>query len=72
MKTFLLHLPESMMDEIDTITEELNWSKSQFIRQAILRNLDITRNVEMPLIREHYRRVHASLLDDRPWAEREN
>ena len=62
MKQFLLHIPESMVFELDEIAEELNCSKSQFIRQSIMRNLDICRNVEMPLLREHSRQVHQSLL----------
>ena len=53
-KPFLLRLPESLSDEIDSVIEESQVSKSAFIRQSILRNLDITRNVEMPLLRRHY------------------
>ena len=53
-KPFLLRLPDSLNDEIDTVIEESQVSKSAFIRQSILRNFDITRNVEMPLLRRHY------------------
>ena len=56
MTTFLLRLPESMMDEIDLITEETFCTKSSFIRASILRNIDICRNVEQPAIREFYRK----------------
>lgn len=56
MKTFLLRLPESMMDEVDQIGDETYCTKSHFIRQSIARNLDIIRHVEQPAIREHYRK----------------
>ena len=56
MKTFLLRLPESMMNEIDQICDETHCTKSHFIRQSIARNLDICRNVEKPAIREFYRK----------------
>lgn len=55
MKTFLLRLPESMMNEIDKIGDETYCTKSHFIRQSIARNLDICRTVEMPAIRAHYK-----------------
>jgi metal-responsive CopG/Arc/MetJ family transcriptional regulator len=56
MKMFLLRMPESMSNEIDQIAEELYCTKSQFVRQAIMRNLDIIRQVEQPAIREFYRK----------------
>ena len=56
MKTFLLRIPISMNEEIDAIASEIFCSKSQFIRQSITRNLDICRHVEIPAIREHYRK----------------
>jgi metal-responsive CopG/Arc/MetJ family transcriptional regulator len=62
MKKFLLRLPESMSNEIDQIVEELYCTKSQFIRQSITRNLDICRNVEMPLLRRRYQETSAKLL----------
>ena len=60
-KTFLLHLPDSLLDEIDDIVVDLCCSKSQFVRQSILRNLDICRNVEIPLLRSHYRQSYEKL-----------
>ena len=60
-KTFLLHLPECLLDEIEDIVEELQCSKSQFIRTSIIRNIDITRNVEMPMLRERYRQSYTNL-----------
>jgi len=56
MKMFLLRMPESMSDEVAAICEELHCGKSQFVRQAIMRNLDIIRQVERPAIREFYRK----------------
>ena len=60
-KTFLLHLSEGLLDEIEDIVEELQCSKSQFIRTAIIRNIDITRNVEVPMLRGHYRQSYEKL-----------
>lgn len=51
---FLIHLSNYLNDEIESVIEEIQVSKSAFIRQSIIRNLDITRNVEMPLLRRHY------------------
>lgn len=62
MKTFLLRLPESMSDEVAEICDELHTTKNQFIRQSILRNLDITKNIEMPLLRRHFQESDARLL----------
>ena len=55
MKSFLLRIPESMSNEVAAICEELHCGKSQFVRQSIMRNLDVCRNVEMPLLRNHHR-----------------
>lgn len=54
MKTFLLRLPEAMNEELDAIASDLYCTKSQFVRQSITRNLDVCRNVEMPLLRNHH------------------
>ena len=62
MKKMLLRMPETMNAEIDAICEELHCGKSQFVRQSILRNLDICRNVEMPLLRRHYAESGARLM----------
>jgi metal-responsive CopG/Arc/MetJ family transcriptional regulator len=62
MKSFLIRLPESLMDEVAKITEETYCSKSQWIRQSIARNLDVVRNVEMPLLRRHHQETTASQL----------
>lgn len=62
MKKILLRVHESMNDDIDIICGELHCGKSQFIRQAILRNIDIYRNVEMPLLRRHYAESQTRLI----------
>ena len=62
MKTFLLRLPESMSDEVAEICEELHCGKSQFVRQSITRNLDVCRNVEMPLLRRHHQETTLRML----------
>lgn len=56
MKCFLLRIPEAMSNEIDQIAGETYCTKSSFIRQSIIRNLDVCRHVEIPAIREHYRK----------------
>ena len=61
MKPFLLRVPESMMDEIDLIAGETYTTKSQFIRQSILRNLEISK-MEMALLRNHYKESDLRLL----------
>ena len=61
MKTFLLRLPQSMMDEINLIAGETYTTKSQFIRQSILRNLEISK-MEMALLRNHYKTEDLRLL----------
>lgn len=55
MTTFLLRLPQSLMDEVTELCHECQTSKSAFLRQSVLRNLDIHKNVEMPAVREHFR-----------------
>ena len=61
MKTFLLRLPQSMMDEIALIAGETFSTKSQFVRQSILRNLEISK-MEMTLLRTHYKKSDLRLL----------
>lgn len=62
MKTFLLRIPISMNEELDQITGEIYGTKSQFIRQSITRNLDVVRNVEMPLLRNYHQETTLRLL----------
>jgi metal-responsive CopG/Arc/MetJ family transcriptional regulator len=55
MIAILIRLPESLLTDIDKLVNETYTNRSVFIRQSILRNLDIIQNVERPAIREHYK-----------------
>lgn len=59
MTTFLLRIPISMNEELDAIVSDLWCTKSHFIRQSISRNLDVVRNIEMPLLRRHHQEIIA-------------
>lgn len=56
MTAILLRLPSRLLEETDKLCEEIYLSRSQFIRQSILRNIEIIRQVELPAIREFYRK----------------
>jgi len=53
MKTFLLRIPEELMDSVAAISSDCLCSKSAFIRQSVQRNISLTRDVEMPLLRQY-------------------
>lgn len=55
MTSILLRIPESLLAQLDQIADEIYTNRSSFIRQSIVRNLYITRDVELPAIRDHYR-----------------
>jgi len=55
MKTFLLRIPESMLNEVASICESQFCTKSSFMRQSIRRNIDVVVHVETPLLRNHRR-----------------
>ncbi|OQW31454.1 MAG: hypothetical protein A4E20_03990 [Nitrospira sp. SG-bin2] len=57
MKTFLLRLPESLMDEVAEVSESQCCTKSAFVRQSLQRNIALTRDVEMPLLRRHHQEL---------------
>ena len=61
MKQFLLRLPESMRNEIELIAEKTYITRSQFIRQSISRNLEITK-MKMALLKNHYKENDLRLL----------
>jgi metal-responsive CopG/Arc/MetJ family transcriptional regulator len=56
MTSILLRIPEQLLAKLDQIADETYSNRSSLIRQSIVRNLDIIRNVELPAIRDHYRR----------------
>ena len=60
-KKFLLRIPISINEELDQIILETYCTKSQFIRQSILRNLEISK-MEMGLLRNHYKESDLRLL----------
>ena len=61
MKSFLLRLPESMMDKVTEICEECYCTKSQFVRTSIVRNLELSR-LEMKLLCNHHQENIAKQL----------
>ncbi|MDZ4733519.1 MAG: hypothetical protein SGJ16_08025 [Nitrospirota bacterium] len=62
MTTFLLRLPEALMDEVSEISSDCHTSKSAFIRQSLQRNISLTRDVEMPLLRRHHQETTLRML----------
>ena len=56
MPAILLRLPTKLLEETDNLCEEIYSSRSQFIRQSIIRNLEIIRLIEQPAILEHFRK----------------
>ena len=56
MPAILLRLPTRLLEETDSLCDEIYSSRSQFIRQSIIRNIDIIRQVEQAAIREHFRK----------------
>lgn len=63
MTTFLLRLPEALMDEVAEVAEECHTSKSAFIRQSLQRNISLTRDVEMPLLRRYHTETTLRVLN---------
>ena len=55
MTSFCLRLPQSLMDEVAELSQECHVSKSAFLRQSVLRNIDIIRQVERPAIHAFYK-----------------
>lgn len=56
MPSILLRIPESLLAALDHTAEETFTNRSALIRQAIARNLFIINQLELPAIREHYRK----------------
>lgn len=51
--TCLFQLEESLMAEVTDTAALCHTTRSNFIRQSLVRNLDIVRNVELPAIRAY-------------------
>jgi len=62
MSTFLLRLPESLMTEVAEVSESQFCTKSAFIRQSLQRNISLTRDVEMPLLRQYHTETTLRML----------
>lgn len=56
MTAILIRLPESLLAEIDRLAEETYTNRSAYIRAACHRQNHIISTVELPAIREHYRK----------------
>lgn len=56
MTTFLLRIPQTVMDQVNDLCHQYHVSKSAFLRQSVLRNIDVHKNVEGPAVREHFRK----------------
>lgn len=56
MPNILLRLDRRLLEETDRLCEEIYVSRSQFIRQAMLRHAEIIRLVERPAILDFYRK----------------
>jgi len=56
MPSILLRLPTKLLEDTDRLCDEILSSRSQFIRQSIMRNIQIIQQVEQPAIREFYRK----------------
>ena len=54
--TFLFHLEPDLLEALTEIAHETHTSKGNFIRQSIRRNLDIAKNVELPLLRSYHQK----------------
>jgi hypothetical protein len=50
-----------MMDEVAQIASETYTTKSQFLRNSVLRNLEISR-MEMQLLRNYYKDTDTKML----------
>jgi metal-responsive CopG/Arc/MetJ family transcriptional regulator len=56
MPSILLRISTRLLEETDNLCDEIYSSRSQFIRQSILRNIEIIRQVERPAIMDFYRK----------------
>jgi metal-responsive CopG/Arc/MetJ family transcriptional regulator len=56
MIAVLVRLPTRLLEQTDLLCEEIYSSRSQFIRQSIIRNIEIIRQCERPAIMEFYRK----------------
>lgn len=62
MPSILLRIPEALLAKLDQTAEETYTNRSALIRQSIVRNLFIIKQLEIPAIREHYQNQIPKLL----------
>ena len=55
MPSIILRIPESLLIELDQTAEEIYTNRSSLIRQSIVRNLVIIRQVELPAMLAYHR-----------------
>lgn len=55
MPSIILRIPESLLIELDQTAEEIYTNRSSLIRQSIVRNLVIIRQVELPAMLTYHR-----------------
>ena len=56
-KAVLLNLPVNVLEEVDMAVREQGVTRSQFLRQAVERNLRHYQNVERAVFRRIYQQV---------------
>ncbi|QPD02813.1 MAG: hypothetical protein Nkreftii_000587 [Candidatus Nitrospira kreftii] len=64
MPSIILRIPESLLAELDHIADETYTNRSSLIRQSIVRNLAIIRQVELPAILAYHRNLIPKLLTE--------
>ena len=56
MIPILIRFPDHLLVAVDQLAEETYTNRSAFVRQACIRHMDIIQNVEIPAIRDHFRK----------------
>ncbi|MBK9306888.1 MAG: ribbon-helix-helix protein, CopG family [Nitrospira sp.] len=64
MPSIILRIPESLLAELDHVADETYTNRSALIRQSIVRNLAIIRQVEFPAILTYHRNLLPKLLTE--------
>lgn len=63
MPSIILRIPESLLIELDHIADETYTNRSSLIRQSIVRNLAIIRQVELPAILAYHKSRLPNILN---------
>ncbi len=62
-KAVTLNLPSSLCNEMDEIVSELGLTRTAFLHQSIIRNVEYMEKVEMPIVRQrqkNYNKIRQS------------